>query len=57
MLPYEVILPKSTHAERIVENADLFAFTLDAAAASALDALDEGLATGWDPRDQLAHAS
>ena len=47
-----VVLPKSVHEERIVENAQLFDFALDAAAMRELDALDEGLATGWDPRDQ-----
>jgi diketogulonate reductase-like aldo/keto reductase len=47
-----VILPKSTHEARIRENADLFGFTLDDAAMKALDALDEGAAVAWDPRDQ-----
>ncbi len=47
-----VVLPKSTNEGRIIENADVFGFTLDGAAMSALDALDEGLATGWDPRTQ-----
>ena len=47
-----VVLPKSTHPARIAENAALFDFTLDADALSALDALDEGQATGWDPRTQ-----
>jgi diketogulonate reductase-like aldo/keto reductase len=47
-----VVLPKSTHEQRITANADLFDFTLDASAMTALDALDEGQATGWDPRTQ-----
>src|SRR4029079_18942954 len=47
-----VVLPKSTNEGRILENADVFGFTLDAAAMESLDALDEGLATGWDPRAQ-----
>jgi diketogulonate reductase-like aldo/keto reductase len=47
-----VVLPKSTRAERIAENAALFDFSLDAAAMSKLDALEEGLVTGWDPADQ-----
>lgn len=44
-----VVLPKSTHPERIEENADLFDFALDDAAMQKLDALEEGLTTGWDP--------
>ena len=47
-----VVLPKSTHDKRIAENADLFDFTLDGEAMAALDALDAGEATGWDPRTQ-----
>ncbi|MGE5183940.1 MAG: aldo/keto reductase [Acidobacteriota bacterium] len=46
-----VVLPKSTHRERIAENAALFDFTLDAGAMTTLDELEEGLATGWDPGD------
>jgi diketogulonate reductase-like aldo/keto reductase len=45
-----VVLPKSTHDERIAENAALFDFVLDAAQMARLDALEEGLVTGWDPR-------
>ncbi len=47
-----VVLPKSTHAARIAENAALWDFTLDDSALAELDALEEGLVTGWDPRDQ-----
>jgi diketogulonate reductase-like aldo/keto reductase len=47
-----VILPKSTREARIRENAAIFDFTLDADAMTALDACEEGLATGWDPRTQ-----
>src|SRR6185436_12893345 len=46
-----IVLPKSTHAERIAENAALFDFDLPADEMSQLDALEEGLATGWDPRN------
>jgi diketogulonate reductase-like aldo/keto reductase len=47
-----VVLPKSTHDRRIAENAQLFDFDLDAEAMAALDALEAGEATGWDPRTQ-----
>ncbi|MDQ3741134.1 MAG: aldo/keto reductase [Actinomycetota bacterium] len=36
-----VVLPKSTHRERIEENAQVFDFTLEDEAMAALDALDE----------------
>jgi diketogulonate reductase-like aldo/keto reductase len=44
-----VVLPKSVTPARIEENAKLFGFALDPAAMSRLDALEEGLVTGWDP--------
>jgi diketogulonate reductase-like aldo/keto reductase len=47
-----VVLPKSIHKERIAENAALFDFVLDSAAMTRLDALEEGLVTGWDPAEQ-----
>jgi diketogulonate reductase-like aldo/keto reductase len=47
-----VILPKSVQAARIAENAALFDFTLDDAAMQRLDALEEGLVTGWNPETQ-----
>ncbi len=47
-----VVLPKSTREARIRENAALFDFALDADAMGRLDALEEGLATGWDPAQQ-----
>jgi diketogulonate reductase-like aldo/keto reductase len=47
-----VVLPKSARAERIRENAAVFDFELDPSTMQALDALEEGLATGWDPADE-----
>jgi methylglyoxal/glyoxal reductase len=47
-----VVLPKSTRAARIAENGALFDFALDARAMADLDALEEGLVTGWDPATQ-----
>jgi diketogulonate reductase-like aldo/keto reductase len=46
-----VILPKSVTPARIEENAALD-FELDAAAMQRLDALEEGLVTGWNPATQ-----
>lgn len=45
-----VVLPKSVHAARIAENAQLFDFELGPNELRSLDALEEGLVTGWDPR-------
>lgn len=47
-----VVLPKSARERRIVENAAVFDFTLDADAMRTLDGLEAGDATGWDPRTQ-----
>jgi diketogulonate reductase-like aldo/keto reductase len=47
-----VVLPKSTHEPRILENAALFDFALDEPAMARLDSLEEGLTTGWDPASQ-----
>jgi diketogulonate reductase-like aldo/keto reductase len=47
-----VVLPKSTKPARIAENGALFDFALDDQAMTELDALEEGLVTGWDPAQQ-----
>ena len=49
-LQHEVVtIPKSTHAKRIAENADIFDFELSETDMKALDALDEGRRIGPDP--------
>jgi diketogulonate reductase-like aldo/keto reductase len=47
-----VVIPRSANPARIVENAAVFDFALDAAQLARLDVLDEGLTTGWDPARQ-----
>jgi diketogulonate reductase-like aldo/keto reductase len=44
-----VVLPKSVHKERIVQNADVFDFIISGADMAILDGFNENLATGWDP--------
>lgn len=47
-----VVLPKSTRPERLAENLAAFEFSLSPEHMATLDALEEGLVTGWDPRGQ-----
>jgi diketogulonate reductase-like aldo/keto reductase len=44
-----VVIPKSTRRERIEENAQVFDFEIGDDAMKALNSLDEGLRTSWDP--------
>lgn len=47
-----VVLPKSVNAARIAQNADIFGFALEPREMRVLDDLEQGHATGWDPRQQ-----
>ena len=44
-----VVLPKSVKKERIIENANVFDFTISEGDMDILDTFNEDLATGWDP--------
>jgi diketogulonate reductase-like aldo/keto reductase len=46
-----VVLPKSTTAERILENASVYDFELTIDDIGKLDSMNENLVTGWDPTD------
>jgi methylglyoxal/glyoxal reductase len=47
-----IVIPKSSNAGRIAENAAVFDLVLDEPQMAMLDALDEDLTTGWDPARQ-----
>ena len=47
-----VVLPRSSNPGRIAENSAVFDFALEDRHMTTLDALDEGLTTGWDPARQ-----
>lgn len=44
-----VVIPKSSNPARIEENGAVLEWSLDTHRMAALDALDEGLVTAWDP--------
>jgi len=44
-----IVIPKSIHKDRIISNADLYAFALTPEDISAIDALDRNLRFGSDP--------
>jgi diketogulonate reductase-like aldo/keto reductase len=44
-----VVIPKSARKKRIIENADIFDFSLDEDDMKILDDLDEGFRCSWDP--------
>lgn len=44
-----VVIPKSAHKERIIENANVFDFSIDESDMKILNNLDEGFRVSWDP--------
>jgi diketogulonate reductase-like aldo/keto reductase len=44
-----VVIPKSRHADRIEENARIFDFELTREEVAALDGLNDGFRSSWDP--------
>jgi diketogulonate reductase-like aldo/keto reductase len=44
-----VVIPKSTKEHRIIENANVFDFSISREDMDVLDELNENLVTGWDP--------
>ena len=44
-----VVIPKSSRKDRILENADIFDFTISSKDMKVLDSFNEDLRTSWDP--------
>ncbi len=44
-----IVIPKSAHKSRIIENADIFDFSISPADMIKLDSLNEGYRVAWDP--------
>lgn len=50
------VLPKSTNAERLRQNADIFSFSIDASDMATIAKMDRGLALAWSVGDPLKAA-
>ena len=46
-----IVLPKSSHSDRIVENADVFDFSINPEDMRTLNSVSENYRTCWDPTD------
>jgi diketogulonate reductase-like aldo/keto reductase len=44
-----VVIPKSSHRERILENADVFDFEISPTDMKLLDSFNQNMRTSWDP--------
>lgn len=44
-----IVLPKSKNERRIIENSDVFDFSISETDMAELDSFDQNLVTGWDP--------
>ncbi|OLS26402.1 MAG: Glyoxal reductase [Candidatus Heimdallarchaeota archaeon LC_3] len=47
-----IVIPKSSKKERIIQNSEIFDFQISSDDMKLLDSWNEGLVTGWNPRNQ-----
>ena len=47
-----IVLPKSVHRERILENANIFDFVLSEEDMNTIDSFNENLRLYWDPTNE-----
>jgi diketogulonate reductase-like aldo/keto reductase len=46
-----VVIPKSVHRERLIENAGALDFSISSEDVAIMDSFNEGLHTTWNPED------